>query len=40
MSKTPEKLKELVTLLRPNKLKTEKIFEEDFDKLVAKPPRS
>jgi hypothetical protein len=40
----PEKLKELVTLLRQNKLKTalsnedsKKIFAEDFDKLVAKP---
>ena len=40
----PEKLKELVTLLRQNKLKTalsnedyKKIFEEDFHKLVAKP---
>ena len=41
----PRKLKELINLLRQNKLKTafsnqdyEKIFEEDFDKLVAKRP--
>ena len=41
----PKKLKELVTLLRQNKLKTafsdekyDLIFDTDFEKLVARPP--